>query len=388
VTQSKGDDKLSKLLGCFAGGQPSPDKLVQCLTPQQEWANADTLRNCVLQADNPVAARSCITDKLSGNQKEIAECVANRPGSDVVSCLDGLSPDVAKARDIVSCLTTGDSPALQLSCISPKLGGDAGRISTCLTNSDKTAAAVCLMGDKPEVRKAIQVYNCVSSKHDASSIIANCSDGIIKDEKTREALACVSQARADKTKLAGCAAGAFLPADAARLVGCATTSQGPTQFALCAAGPAMNEEWRIAAECAVETGGNPPGFVGCTAGRLTLNELTKCFSGQFGRHCYGPNNTIVKYLTNEFHDLTQGPGQNNEIVKAITKIGDLTGGPNSVIKNPNQLLGGSTSIFHDPAQIWGGPNSVFNKPDQVWGGDHSVFHDPGQVLNPTRWRFN
>ena len=27
----------------------------------------------------------------------------------------------------------------------------------------------------------------------------------------------------------------------------------------------MNEEWRIAAECAVQSGGNPVGFAGCTA---------------------------------------------------------------------------------------------------------------------------
>src|SRR5205823_10155839 len=65
--------------------------------------------------------------------------------------------------------------------------------------------------------------------------------------------------------------------DAARVVSCATTSSGATSFALCAAGPAMNEEWRIAAECAVETGGNPIGFAGCTATQLTINELTKCF---------------------------------------------------------------------------------------------------------------
>jgi hypothetical protein len=135
----------------------------------------------------------------------------------------------------------------------------------------------------------------------------------------------------------------------------------------------MNEEWRIAAECAVQSGGNPVGFAGCTAGRLTIRELTKCFSGQIGTDCFGPNNTIVKYLNDEFNDLTHGPGRNNEIVKAIEAIGQITGGPNSVINNPGQLTGG--------------PNSLINNPGQIFGGSGSVFNDPGQVLNPARWRF-
>jgi hypothetical protein len=68
----------------------------------------------------------------------------------------------------------------------------------------------------------------------------------------------------------------------------------------------MNEEWRITAECAVETGGEPFSFAGCTAGRLTLKELTQCFSGG---SCFGPNNTIVKYYADAFHDLLHGPGK-------------------------------------------------------------------------------
>jgi hypothetical protein len=153
----------------------------------------------------------------------------------------------------------------------------------------------------------------------------------------------------------------------------------------------MNEEWRIAAECAVSTGGEPISFASCTAGRLTVQELTKCFNnpkaiGEEGG-CFGPNNTIIKYYTNAFHDLTQGPGENNEIVKSLKAVRDLAGGQNSVINNPKQIMGGSNSIFSNPSQIWGGPNSVFNKPGQIWGGDHSVFNDPGQVLDPGRWRF-
>jgi hypothetical protein len=139
----------------------------------------------------------------------------------------------------------------------------------------------------------------------------------------------------------------------------------------------MNEEWRIASECAVETGGNPIGFAGCAAGRLTIRELTKCFTSG---DCFGPNNTVTKTLTNAFNDITHGPGPNNEIVKAIKAIDDLTGGPDSVINNPRQLAGGPNSMINNPGQIWGGPNSVFNNPAQLWGGPNSVVRNPGQIF--------
>jgi hypothetical protein len=164
------------------------------------------------------------------------------------------------------------------------------------------------------------------------------------------------------------------------MVSCAASSQGLTSFALCATSPAMNEEWRIAAECAAQTGGNPAGFAGCTAGRLTVRELTKCFTGTIGKDCFGPNNTIVLGLTNAFNDMLHGPGENNEIVKAVKAIGDLTGGPNSVINKPGQIWGGPNSMINNPGQIWGGSNSVFNNPKQIWGGPNSVFNNPRQLL--------
>jgi hypothetical protein len=144
----------------------------------------------------------------------------------------------------------------------------------------------------------------------------------------------------------------------------------------------MNEEWRIAAECAVKMGGNPVGFAGCTATQLTINELTKCFKGGVGTSCFGRSNTIVLTLTNAFNDITQGPGENNEVVKAIRLVGEITGGPDSVINKPRQLLGGSNSMINNLGQIWGGDNSVFN---QVAGGHNSEVRKVLRALDPTSW---
>jgi hypothetical protein len=111
-----------------------------------------------------------------------------------------------------------------------------------------------------------------------------------------------------------------------------------------------------------------------------MRELTKCLTGQVGKDCFGPSNTIVQYLTSEYNDLLHGPGKNNDIVNAIEVIKAATGGPNSVINNPGQLTGGANSMINNPAQIWGGPNSVFNNPGQIWGGSNSIFHNPTQVF--------
>jgi hypothetical protein len=165
------------------------------------------------------------------------------------------------------------------------------------------------------------MYNCVQAGGGAGSLIEKCADGLV-DGKTRQAIGCVSRAGGDRGALAACAGNALLPGEAGRLAGCAATSQGATSFAICAVSPSINEEWRIAAECAVTSGGNPVSYAGCTGGRLTARELTKCIGGRIGEDCFGPNNTIRKFYENMFNDLVHGPGPNNEIVKAIKVVGD------------------------------------------------------------------
>lgn len=120
----------------------------------------------------------------------------------------------------------------------------------------------------------------------------------------------------------------------------------------------------------MQTDGNPLGFVTCTARRLTLKELTACFGG--GR-CFGPNNTIVHAFETGFKDLLHGPGKNNDIVVALDRLKDVSGGSNSVVNNPGQLFGGKNSLFHNPAQILGGEKSVANQVlTKPFGGDNSV----------------
>lgn len=125
---------------------------------------------------------------------------------------------------------------------------------------------------------------------------------------------------------------------------CYADSQGsPAGTALCMAGPKMNAELRIAAECAASTGGEPVSFAGCAGGRLAFKELTQCISGDWKAEngCFGENNAIVQYYSNlekvarsvleaaglgtaydnMLRDIHTGKlGENNEIVRIFNAL--------------------------------------------------------------------
>jgi hypothetical protein len=351
----------AEALNCSSENK-SPAEMIGCLTkgsPQASTAN--TVVSCLMDEDH--SPLECASGAMSGPGRSFLECFTLERAARA-SCI---TKENAKfGGDIAGravCVTQANSDLELAQCIGDDAGADFARLTSCALEKDKAKAAICLLGDSKETRAVQKYYHCVSEGTEFADLLANCTEGVL-DGKSSQALSCVVRANGDAGLLTGCAAGAALPPEAAKLVGCAATSQGATDFVLCSAGPAMNEEWRIAAECAVNSGGVPITFAACTAGRLTVRELTKCFKGD----CFGPNNTIVVGIRNAVNDLTQGPGKNNEVVKAVDAIGDLAGGDNSVINNPGQIFGGSNSMFRNPGQIWGGDNSVFN---QAVGGKNS-----------------
>jgi hypothetical protein len=88
-----------------------------------------------------------------------------------------------------------------------------------------------------------------------------------------------------------------LPRDAAHLTECAAASDGSSvSSALCAAAPKTDDDWRISAQCAITSAGDSKAYVGCMGEPLVIDELGKCFKGQFGKDCFGPNNAIAKML--------------------------------------------------------------------------------------------
>jgi hypothetical protein len=149
----------------------------------------------------------------------------------------------------------------------------------------------------------------------------------------------------------------------------------------------MTPEWMIAAQCAVSSGGVPVATGACIAGRLTLREIGKCFStGKIGSDgCFGKNNTIVVAFRDAAHDITEGPGRNNEISKAFRAVGvsDVSlrtpfGGEHSAVNEflRKPLGGDHAAIPEFLNKPLGGDHAAIpeflNKP---LGGDHSVVND-------------
>jgi len=363
--------EVASFIECVVGKGGAATASVPECSKLQPWDKVRAVRSCVEE----VTARKVdrLVTGLEPKQQALATCLAdsNNRSDAALICLSKFDPASAAKIDEVTCAAkAGTDSAALVGCFSKTLKGDAAKLAPCAV-PDQAKLASCILGTRPEYKAASEVVACVRGGRDAASLVANCSGILIKDEKTRVALACVTRAGSDTQQLAGCATNSIFPPAIARYASCAATSQGgATTFALCAAGPVMNEEWRIAAECAVHTGGNPVGFAGCTAGRLTLKELTGCFTG---KSCFGPNNTIAHAFNTTFNDLLHGPGKNSEIVVALAILEKLSGGPNSVINNPDQLLGGKNSLFHNPGQILGGEKSVANQIlTKPFGGSESV----------------
>jgi len=76
----------------------------------------------------------------------------------------------------------------------------------------------------------------------------------------------------------------------------------------------LNPEGQIIARCAIGSGGDPYSTAGCAATQLTTRELGRCANG-IGTPggCFGPSNTVRQFVENGVRDLTQGPGQNNDL---------------------------------------------------------------------------
>jgi hypothetical protein len=239
-----------------------------------------------------------------------------------------------------------------------------------LNEKDRSVLLTCALGDRREVKQAVQLYECSTAQLSAASVLEHCASSTGIDPKTQLTLTCVARANGEQAKLIACGAQIALPPEAARYVGCAASSQGPTSFALCAASPQMNEEFRIAAECVVQSGGQPYAAAACAATRLTIRELAACLKGRVGKDCFGPNNTIVLAVTNAFNDVTKGPGKNNEVVKAIASINDAVQRISPEIKSfVEKPLGGDNALIPkardtvlDAAGISGTGRKMFENP--------------------------
>lgn len=111
----------------------------------------------------------------------------------------------------------------------------------------------------------------------------------------------------------------------------------------------MNHEHQVGAECVSQFGVSKAGAA-CVAGRLTMEELNKCFDqGVGGRGCFGDNNTLRKMVQDNFEAAKREKTVADQAIRATTgisvkdikKYGPM-GGPTST---PNKLCNAVAKVF-------------------------------------------
>ena len=259
------------------------------------------------------------------------------------------------------------SPQTAQGCMT-RSGGNQKTFGDCMIRS--------MVGPREEA-----VYECAKSSPNKEEM-AFCTVGALGGENERRAAAqvkkCYDQFGGNVEQYPLCMAEQNVDQNTQRLIGCVQQQAQSGDVTVMGTAACyglnslnLNPELQIAVECAVSTGGEPMSFAGCTGGRLTERELTKCFTdGIGGNGCFGPNNEIVKALrgvgiklddafgpnndivktwNNAVSDIQNGPGPNNDAVKAVTIIAnDITNGPgpnNDVVKAIDNVIPGFSSLF-------------------------------------------
>lgn len=358
--------------------------------PQRQHAVID----CAVSNSTAAGFAACAADKfgigLSPEQKTLAKCAMRSKGAEdaFLSCAGTQFTTKLLAeneRAILNCAAAETDPVKFGQCAADRFVGRAEKavLDCAINTSDAEDFAACAapnVGVKMSNEQRVLAKCAVQAGGDTNAF-ASCAgadflaNGLGQNEKN--VLNCATSSSGDMAKFATCSTNSIfgnrMSKEQQIAVQCAAQSQGdPTGFATCAGanlfGMQLNAEQQIAVQCVVGTGGNPPVAAGCMASRLTMREFTKCMTdGIGGKGCFGDNNDLV--------------GKNGFVGRTI---GQIAGGPNSVINNPDQIWGGDNSFVRNPSQVWGGPNSFVRNPVQIWGGPNSVFNNPSQLLPAPR----
>ncbi len=357
------------------------------LPPQQQ-----AVLDCAVTSKTATEFAACAAPKLgyslSTDQQKLAACAIRSAGSEAGfrSCLGGafltrtLSAD---ERGILSCASNGTDAVAFGECAAGRFMSSSQRamLDCAASAPDATSFATCAapysgalkMSDDQRV-----LVRCALSAQGDGAGFAACAGAAFLGKglgpKGQQVLGCAASTAGDASAFAACSASALfgnrLSKEQMIAVQCAAQSQGdPTGFATCAGANMfslqLNPEQQIAVQCVASTGGQPYAAAGCIGSRLTARELSKCLSNGIGGAdgCFGDNNDLV--------------GKNGWVGRTL---GQIAGGPNSVINKPNQIWGGDNSFVRNPGQIWGGSNSFVRNPSQIFGGPNSVFNNPGQLL--------
>jgi len=292
------DANLAAATKCLDGQSATLDSFIACLAPERQ-SEAKKAIGCVgRNGGSPAALADCLVPNADAPSKALAACLAQSQNDDrnVVDCFSHFSPAFGRANQASACLSDpGNSRAKCATQFVGAAGAEKG-LAAC-ADLPRTSLVSCLFDKAPDLHAEAASFQCMRYGGEGRSLVSNCAAGLVKDDKMRRTLACVTGANNEPGALALCGADSVLSLLDAHAVSCSATTQGdPVAFALCAAAPATSDDWRISTTCALRSAGDAKSYADCTAAPLALSELGKCFKGHFGKDCFGPGNAITKLL--------------------------------------------------------------------------------------------
>jgi len=248
-----------------------------------------------------------------------------------------------KQRRILDCIDRMNSKASLALCASKDyLSMDLYDVASCANTYNDTRRGDQFLTCVSRGRLSEQeenIFNCALENRASGQGFGSCvALGQLTPEQ-RRIYNCAYHNYDSYVRAGLCAAGSQLTPEQSRVVGCVLNNvDSYGRMAVCAAGNNLTPEQEVFAGCAVSTGGQPYAFAGCVGSQLTKIELQKCFThGIGGSGCFGENNTAVKFVSNAWKDVTEGPGPSNDLLgrdgfigrKLSDAAGDLRHGPGS-----------------------------------------------------------
>jgi tetratricopeptide (TPR) repeat protein len=190
-------------------------------------------------------------------------------------------------------------------------------------------------------------------------------------DKYKAVNACTRTRGTNKEAVADCIGKITLGENEQYYLSCVTKNKGDYKTAaVCAFAKDLTPEQQIALSCAISTGGQPHAFAVCAGGQLLARELDKCWQNGVATEngCFGPNNEYRKLLRiydgllrqafgdqsavyqayKLWQDNVLAPGRNHEFVKAFNNgLHDIQNGPgpnNEYVKAGKALAEGIQSV--------------------------------------------
>lgn len=246
-----------------------------------------------------------------------------------------------KQKRILGCLEHTQSKAsLALCAYKDSLSADSYKLATCANRYSEDRRGdrfLSCIAEGALSEEQARIFQCaVNNKGDYGAMGECALSGQLTPEQ-RRVYSCVANYYNDYARAGLCAAGSQLTPEQSRIASCVLNNKGSyAQMGVCAVGNNLTPEQQVFASCAISTGGQPYAFAGCVGTQLTMNELQKCMThGIGGSGCFGKNNTAVKFVSNAWKDVTEGPGPSNDLLgrdgfvgRKLNDIGnDLRYGP-------------------------------------------------------------